>query len=78
MNVFGFLRRRKDIRAVVQTLRDHGIAVTGPFRRRNGTFVYSLSGCVVTEHELLHLANARKLHPAGVSELTAKIIKNSH
>jgi hypothetical protein len=78
MNVFGFLRRRKDIRAVVQTLRDHGIAVTGPFRRRNGTFVYTLSGCVVTEHELLNLANARKLNPAGVSELTAKIIKNSH
>jgi hypothetical protein len=77
MNVLGFLRRRKDIRAVVQTLRDHGVAVTGPFRRRNGAFVYSLSGCVVTEHELLDLANARKLDAAGVSQLTAKIIKNS-
>jgi hypothetical protein len=31
----------------------------------------------VTEHELLDLASARKLDAAGVSELTAKIIKNS-
>ena len=73
MNALGFGRRRKDIRAVVQALRDHGIAITGPYRRRNGTFMYSLKDCVVTEYELLDLANSGKLDPVGVSELIVKV-----
>ena len=76
MKILGFAKRLKDITAVVQTLRDHGIKVTEPYRRRNGTFIYSLANCVVTERELLDLPNAGKLDAAGVSELTAKIMKN--
>ena len=75
--ILGFARRLKDIRAVVQTMRDQGINVIGPFRSRNGTFVYSLFDCIVTEHELLDLARAGKLDAAGISELTAKIRKKS-
>jgi hypothetical protein len=74
--ILGFARRLKDIRAAVQTMRDQGIHVIGPFRRPNGTFVYSLADCVVTERELLDLAIAGKLDAAGVSELTAKIMKS--
>jgi len=75
--MLGFARRLKDIRGVVQTMREHGINVIGPFRRPNGTFEYSFADCVVTERELLDLARAGKLDAAGVSELTAKIVKNS-
>jgi len=56
---------------------ENGINVIGPFRRPNGTFEYSFADCVVTERELLDLARAGKLDAAGVSELTAKIAKNS-
>jgi hypothetical protein len=72
----GFARGLKDTSALVQELRDHGIHVIGPFRRHNGTFVYSLADCVVTEREILGLAIAKKLDAAGVSELTAKIMKS--
>ena len=78
MKILGFAKQLKDITSLVQTLRDESIKVTGPYRRRNGTFIYSLDDRVVTERELLDLANAGKLDPAGVSELTAKIMKNSN
>ncbi len=76
MKILGFAKRLKDIAAFVQTLRDRGIKVTDPHRRRNGTFIYSLANCVVTERELLDLPHAGKLDASGVSELTAKIMKN--
>ena len=76
MKFLGFARGRKGSSVLVQELRDHGIHVIGPFRRHNDTFVYSLADCVVTERELLELAIAGKLDAAGVSELTAKIMKS--
>jgi hypothetical protein len=76
MNLLRFARLRKDIRGVVQTLRERGFRVNGPYRRRNATFVYCLDDFVVTERELLDLANAGKLDAAGVAELTSKIKKN--
>lgn len=72
MRILGFARRPNGIAAVVQTLRDHGIQVTGPYRTRAGTFIYSLAYSVVTEHELLDLAKARSFDAAGVPELIAK------
>lgn len=75
--ILGFARRLKDIRAVVQTMRDQGINVIGPFRSRNGTFVYSLFDCIVTERELLDLSRAGKLDAAGVSDLTTKAQKSA-
>ena len=75
--MLGFVRRLKDIRAVVQTMREQGLNVIGPFRSRNGTLVYSLFDCIVTERELLDLARAGRLDAAGVSVLTAKPLKNS-
>jgi len=76
MKFLGFARRLKDTSALVRDLRDHGIQVVGPFRRHDGTFVYSLADCVVTEREILDLAIAGKLDVAGVSELTTKIMKS--
>jgi hypothetical protein len=75
MSILGFARGPKDITAVVQALRDHGISVIGPFRSSNGTFLYSLADCVVTDRELLDLAITGKLDAAGVSELSAKIMR---
>jgi hypothetical protein len=75
--ILGFARLLKDIRAVVQTMREQGINVIGPFRKRNGALLYFLFGSIVTEHELLDLARAGKLDAAGVSDLTAKIRKKS-
>jgi 6-phosphofructokinase len=66
----------KDIRAVVQTLRDQGIEVIGPYETPKGALIYTLADCVVTERELLDLAIAGKLDAAGVSELSAKVMKN--
>jgi hypothetical protein len=76
MNLLRFARFPKDIRAVVQTLRERGLRVNGPYRRRNGSFVYCIADFVLTERELLDLAIAGKLDAAGVSELTNKIKKN--
>jgi hypothetical protein len=74
MKNLGFARGPGDIRAVVQTLRDRGIQVTGPYETPKGTLVYTLANVIVTERELLDLARAEKLDAAGVSELTDKIL----
>jgi hypothetical protein len=74
--ILGFARRPKDITAVVLALQGHGIQVSGPYRTRQGTLIYSLADCIVTESELLNLAKAGKLDPAGVSELIARIMKS--
>jgi hypothetical protein len=75
MKLLGFARRPKDITAVVKTLRDHAMKVTGPYRTPKGTVIYTLADCVVTERELLGLAKAGNLG-AAVSELAAKVMKN--
>jgi hypothetical protein len=76
MKILGFSRRHKDVTAVVRALRDHAIQVTGPYRTPKGTVIYTLAECVVTERELLDLANAGKLDAAGVSQLAAKVMKD--
>jgi hypothetical protein len=64
MRIFDSARSIGSIHAVVRTMREDGIIrVIGPFRRRNGTFVYSVEDFVVTERELLDLAEAGKLDP---------------
>jgi hypothetical protein len=73
MNTLGFARSPKDTNDVVQALRDLGVRVIGPFRRRNGTLIFSLDDCVMTERELLDLEIAGRLDPAGVSELASRI-----
>ena len=76
MKIFGFARRPKDIRAVVQTLRDHHITVTGPYQTPKGIVIYTLADCVVTERELLDLAKSEKLDATCVSGIAARIMKN--
>lgn len=76
MNVLGFVRRSKNIRDVVQTLREHHITVTGPYRTPKGIVIYTLADCVVTERELLDLAKSEKLDATCVSRIGARIMKN--
>jgi hypothetical protein len=78
MKILGFARRSKDITAVVQTLGDHAIKVTGPYQTPKGTIIYTFANCVVTERELLDLANAKNLEVA-LSELASKCMsKDGH
>jgi hypothetical protein len=72
----GFVQRFRDASAVIQTLRARGIKATGPYRMPKGIPIYILACSVVTERELLDLANTGKLDVTGVSELVAKIMKN--
>ncbi len=71
----GFTQRFRNPSAVIQTLRARGIKATGPYRTPKGTLIYILACSVVTERELLDLANAGKLDATGVSELVARIMK---
>ena len=55
MGLFGNAKRRKELSAAVNTLREQDIQVTGPYRRPNGMLVFSVGNSVVTEIELLQL-----------------------
>jgi hypothetical protein len=76
MKFLGFAQRFTNPSAVIQTLHARGIAATGPYRTPKGIPIYILTCSVVTERELLDLANAGKLDATGVSELVEKIMKH--
>jgi len=61
MGLFGNAKRRRELSAAVNTLREQGIQVTGPYRRPNATLVFSVSNSVVTEAELLQHQRNRQL-----------------
>jgi hypothetical protein len=75
MGILAYWRKRKDLNSAVQTMRNHGIAVSGPYRRRNGTLVFSVAGDVATEDELLRLPRDERLEPKNVHELLTEIKK---
>jgi hypothetical protein len=77
MGILGYRKQRKDLRSAVQTIRKHGTPVSGPYRRRNGTLVFSVADCVVTEDELLRLPRNGRLEANNVQELLAEIGKRS-
>lgn len=77
MGILAFRRHRKDLHSAVQTMRNHGIAVSGPYRRRNGTLMFSVGDDVVTEDELLRLPRDERLEPSNVHELLAEIKKRA-
>jgi hypothetical protein len=53
MRFFGNAKRRKELSAAANALREQGIQVSGPYRMRNGMLVFSVGHFVVTEAELL-------------------------
>ena len=55
MRFFGNAKRRKELSAAANALREQGIQVSGPYRMRNGMLVFSVGHFVVTEAELLQL-----------------------
>jgi len=63
--------KAKDVRSFVRTLQDRGIRVSGPYRRRNGIFVYSLANRVVTESELWNAQKSGKLNV--IEELSGNV-----
>ena len=67
--------KHKDFHTVARNLMAHGVAVTGPYRRRNGTLVFSIAGCVVTEEELVRFQQDRELSSNSIQELLAEISK---
>jgi hypothetical protein len=72
MKILASQKQHKDFRAAAQTLRAHGVAVTGPYRRQNGTFVFSVADRVVTEEELLRLQRDGKISANGIQDLFSK------
>jgi hypothetical protein len=55
MGLFGHAKRRKELSAAVNTLREQDIQDTGPYRRPNGMLVFSAGNSVVSEAELRQL-----------------------
>jgi hypothetical protein len=73
MGVLAGGRQRKDLCCVVQITRNHEIAVSGPYRRRNGALVFRAADPVVTEEERLRLPRDERLEPSNVHEPLAAI-----
>jgi hypothetical protein len=73
MGVLAGGRQRKDLRCAAQITQNHGIAVSGPYRRRNGALVFRAADPVVTEGELLRLPRDERLEPNNVHEPLAAI-----
>jgi hypothetical protein len=75
MKILALQKQYKDFRTAAQNLTAHGVAVSGPYRRQNGTFVFGVAGCVVTEEELVHFQRDGKLSANSIQELLAEIGK---
>jgi len=75
MGILAYRKQRKDLNSALQIMRNHGIAVSGPYRRQNGTLMFSVADDVVTEDELLRMPQDERLEPNNVHELLAKIKK---
>ena len=73
MGVLAGERQRKDLRCAAQITRNHRIAVSRPYRRRNGALVLRVADPVVTEEGLLRLPRDEKLEPSNVHEPLAAI-----
>ena len=68
-------KQRNDLCLAVQTLRERGIAVRGPYRRQNGMLVFSIAECVVTEDELLRFLPDGNFDIHKFQELLSEIKK---
>jgi hypothetical protein len=75
MGILAFRKQHKILNCALQIMRNHGIAVSGPYRRRNGTLMFSVADHVVTEDELLRLPRDERLEPNKVRELLAEFKK---
>jgi hypothetical protein len=75
MGILAFRKQLKVLNCAVQIMRNHGIAVSGPYRRRNGTLMFSVADHVVTKDELLRLPRDESLEPNKVRELLAEFKK---
>jgi hypothetical protein len=75
MGILGYRKQRKDLRSAMQTIRNHGTPVSGPYRRRTGTLIFSVADCVVTKDELLRLPRDGRLETNNVQEILGEIGK---
>jgi hypothetical protein len=75
MGLLTFRKQRKDLNSAVQTMRTHGISVSGPYRMRTGTLVFRVADDVVTEDELLRFPRDERLEANNVHQLLAEIKK---
>jgi hypothetical protein len=77
MGILAYRKQRRVLNSAVQTMRTRGIAVSGPYRRRDGTLLFSVADCVVTEEELLRLRRDERLEASNVHEILAAIKERS-
>jgi hypothetical protein len=60
----------KELGDLLRVARHDGVFLVGPFRRRNGSFVFGCAETVITDTELRELQKDRKLSFAHVQEFT--------
>jgi hypothetical protein len=77
MGILAYRKQRNDLNSAVQTMRNQGIAVSGPYRMRSGTLVFSVADDVVTEDELLRLPSDERLEPNSIHELLEETKKRA-
>ena len=59
-------------------LRDLSAVTIGPFRLRNGTFVFQIQGCIVTADEILELKQKGQLSSDAIASFVANSIRDRH
>ena len=74
MRVLGQLRPRF-VGIVLEKLQNDGVSVTGPYRRRNGDFVYGVADRILTETELLEAQGTGEPNGGELRKLVATIEK---
>jgi len=58
--------RQAEIRAPLKSMRNQGILVAGPFRRRNGTIVVNVGKFMLTGDEIIELMKRGQIDAAGI------------
>jgi len=58
----------KELASLLRLGRKSELVLIGPFRRRNGTFIFGFADMVITVNERRELKQAGKLNLAGIQE----------
>ncbi len=69
--------RQAEIRAALRFMRNQGILVAGPFRRRNGTIVANVGKFVLTGDEIIERMKQGQLNPAGIEAFAGPLHETS-
>ena len=75
--VLGNPERLAEIRTALRSMRNQGILVVGPFRRRNGTIVANVGKFVLTGDEIIELMKQGQVNVAGIEAFAGPLHETS-